>query len=286
MSTACLDHPVAALERLEYDYIHQHYESLPGQKRPSAKQVSEGFGQSLNAFYGGRVAEVLNHPRYRLHVVTSHGHHILKREHPIMTPLGYAGAFISNLVKRELLGAWLERVVFSSRGELPFIPGDFATQQIPLNERNFMAALQASCSIPFVLQAVHDIPDAPKGAYWDGGITDYHLHLNYNGLAKSPLVLYPHFQKAVIPGWLDKSLTWRHPSTPFLDNTIVLAPRAEWVKTLPNAKLPDRTDFMTYGADLAGRVKVWNEAVSASRQMADELSAWLAKPTLTDVYPL
>ena len=286
MSTACLDHPVAALERLEYDYIHQHYESLPGQKRPSAKQVSEGFGQSLNAFYGGRVAEVLNHPRYRLHVVTSHGHHILKREHPLMTPLGYAGAFISNLVKRELLGAWLERVVFSSRGELPFKPGDFATQQIPLNARNFMAALQASCSIPFVLQAVHDIPDAPKGAYWDGGITDYHLHLNYNGLAKSPLVLYPHFQKAVIPGWLDKSLTWRHPSTPFLDNTIVLAPRPEWVKTLPNAKLPDRTDFMTYGADLAGRVKVWNEAVSASRQMADELSAWLAKPTLTDVYPL
>ena len=286
MSTACLDHPVAALERLEYDYIHQHYESLPGQKRPSAKQVSEGFGQSLNAFYGGRVTEVLNHPRYRLHVVTSHGHHILKREHPLMTPLGYAGAFISNLVKRELLGAWLERVVFSSRGELPFIPGDFATQQIPLNERNFMAALQASCSIPFVLQAVHDIPDAPKGAYWDGGITDYHLHLNYSGLAKSPLVLYPHFQKAVIPGWLDKSLTWRHPSTPFLDNTIVLAPRPEWVKTLPNAKLPDRTDFMTYGADLAGRVKVWNEAVSASRQMADELSAWLAKPTLTDVYPL
>jgi hypothetical protein len=30
-----------------------------------------------------------------------------------------------------------------------------------------------------VLQAVHDIPGAPPGAYWDGGITDYHLHLDY-----------------------------------------------------------------------------------------------------------
>jgi len=44
-----------------------------------------------------RIHEVLNHPRYRLHVMTSHGQHILKREHPLLTPLGYAGAFISNL---------------------------------------------------------------------------------------------------------------------------------------------------------------------------------------------
>jgi hypothetical protein len=48
-----------------------------------------------------------------------------------------------------------------------------------LSEANFNAALQASCSIPFVLQAIHDIPGAPPGAYWDGGITDYHLHLDY-----------------------------------------------------------------------------------------------------------
>ncbi|MBA3623611.1 MAG: hypothetical protein H0W48_03990 [Methylibium sp.] len=25
---------------------------------------------------------------------------------------------------------------------------------------------------------MHDIPGAPPGAYWDGGITDYHLHWN------------------------------------------------------------------------------------------------------------
>ena len=286
MSTACLDQPVSAFERLEYDYIHQHYESLPGQKRPSAKQVSDGFGQSLQDFYGGRIHVVLNHPRFRLHVMTSHGQHILKREHPLMTPLGYAGAFISNLAHRKLLGSWLERMVFSNRGALPFDASDFSTQQIGLTERNFMAALQASCSIPFVLQAVHDIPDAPQGAYWDGGITDYHLHLNYNGLAQSPLVLYPHFQKAVVPGWLDKALAWRHASTPFLDNTIVLAPRPEWVKTLPNAKLPDRTDFVTYGSNLAKRVEVWNATVGASKQIADEFSLWLAKPSLADVYPL
>jgi hypothetical protein len=171
------------------------------------------------------------------------------------------------------MGLWLERVVFSSRGELPFAVGDYATQHIALTERNFLPAVQASCSIPFVLQAVHDIPDAPSGAYWDGGITDYHLHLNYKGL-----VLYPHFQRAVVPGWLDKALKWRHRATPFLDHTIVLAPNPEWVKTLPNGKLPDRSDFTTYASDLAGRVRVWTQAVRASEQLADELAHWCASP--------
>src|SRR5574343_1355990 len=57
MATACLDDPVAAFERLEHDYIHQHYDLPPGQKRVTAEQVSREFGNSLQAFYGGRMAE-------------------------------------------------------------------------------------------------------------------------------------------------------------------------------------------------------------------------------------
>lgn len=283
MATACLNDPVAAFERLERDYIHQHYEPLPGQKRVSAQQVSDAFGQSLQAFYGGRLGQVLAHPRYRLHIVTSRGRHVLHREHPLATPLGYAGAYLSNAVSRRALGGWLERVVFSGQGHaLPFDAQDFRTRSVTLTEGNFMPALQASCSIPFALKAVHDIPGAPRGAYWDGGITDYHLHLNWQappqGDAQDPegaLVLYPHFQQAVVPGWLDKALKWRHGATRFLDSTIVLAPNPEWVKTLPNGKLPDRNDFMTYDRDLAGRVKVWTTAAQASQQLADEFAQWL-----------
>jgi hypothetical protein len=280
MATACLHEPVAAFERLEHDYIHQHYEPLPGQKRVTAEQVSEAFGQSLQAFYGGRIDQVLNHPRYRLHIVTSRGRHILHREHPVATPLGYAGAYLSNAVSRRALGGWLERVVFSGQGaSLPFDSQDFRTRAVALTEGNFMPALQASCSIPFALKAVHDIPGAPTGAYWDGGITDYHLHLNWTAPIQGPeraIVLYPHFQKSVVPGWLDKALKWRHGATSFLDHTIVLAPNPEWVKTLPGGKLPDRQDFMTYDRDLAGRVKVWTAAASASQQLADEFAAWVA----------
>jgi hypothetical protein len=289
MATACLQDPVPAFERLEHDYIHQHYELPPGQKRVRAEQVSREFGRSLQAFYGGRIGEVLAHPRYRLHVVTSRGRHVLRREHPLLTPLGYAGAYLGNALARPALGAWLERVVFSSQGELPFGTRDFRTRQFLLNEANFMPAVQASCSIPFLLQAVHDIAGAAPGAYWDGGITDYHLHLDWQTpqhQSEGRIVLYPHFQRQVVPGWLDKALPWRHRPTRFLDHTVVLAPNPEWVKTLPNGKLPDRKDFMTYGQDLPARVKVWNAAASAAQQLADEWAQWLARPDLSRVRPL
>ncbi len=316
MATACLDNPVAAFERLEHDYIHQHYELAPGQKRVTADQVSETFGRSLQSFYGGRIPEVLNHPRYRLHIVTSRGRHVLHTEHGLRTPLGYLGAFLTNTVRRKAMGAWLERVVFSSTvadegraAALPFATGDYRTRQVALSEGNFNPALQASCSIPFVLRAIQDIPGAPKGAYWDGGITDYHLHLNYPGAGSTQnainsgaaradstgasgqmnaprLVLYPHFQKSVVPGWLDKGLKWRHRSSPFLDTMVVLAPNPDWVKSLPNSKLPDRTDFTHYGNDLDGRVKAWTAATRASQQMVDEFIAWLDKPDMNLVHPL
>lgn len=317
MATACLNDPVAAFARLEHDYIHQNYSLLPGEKRPAAQRVSTLFGQNLQAFFDGRVEEVLSNTRYRLHVLTSHGRGLLAREGGWRTALGYGGAFASNLLARRALGGWLERVVFSSQtgdpqgavARLPFDGSDFPTRQVVLSTANFHAAVQASCSIPFVLQAVHDIADAPRGAYWDGGVTDYHLHLNYasrsdamqsialnndlisttgkNCLNNSAaLVLYPHFQKSVVPGWLDKHLRWRHRATPFLDNMVLLAPSTEWITSLPRGKLPDRTDFTHYGADLAARVKAWNSAVAASEQLADEFAAWLHRPDLSLVRAL
>lgn len=287
MATACLQGAAQAFRRLEHDYIHQHYDVPPGQGRPSARQVSQTFRANLDAFYGGRVGEVLGHPRWRLHIVTSRGKGLLERDGRLRTPLGYAAAYLANAAGRQHLGRWLERVVFSSAGgPLPFETPDLPTQEVPLTADNFMEALQASCSIPFVLEPVAHISGAPSGAYWDGGITDYHLHLHYRYRADAPLVLYPHFQQAVVPGWLDKSLKRRHRSTSALDNMVVLAPNPAWVQRLPGAKLPDRTDFTRYGPDLAGRVAAWQAATAASQQLVDEWQAWLARPDPTLVQPL
>ena len=77
-----------------------------------------------------------------------------------------------------------------------------------------------------------------------------------------------------------------HAPTPCLDHAVVLAPNPEWVQTLPNAKLPDRQDFMTYGQDLQGRVKVWKAAASAAQLLADEWASWLDRPDPAQVQPL
>lgn len=285
MATATMRDPVAGFHRLTHDYLHQHYEPEPGRSWPSPAGVSRVFERTLHDFFQGEIEAMLSHPRWRLHVVTSRGRHLLGREGRVRTPLGYLGAALSNAVSRKALGAWLERVVFSSGDErLPVDLGDLRHRRVALSERNFGPALLASCSIPFVLQAVHDIPGAPPGAYWDGGITDYHLHLDYR--VGDGLVLYPHFQKQVVPGWLDKPLAWRHRASPFLDRMLLLAPDPAWVARLPNGKLPDRKDFTHYGPDLAGRMKAWNGAVAASRQLADEFEAWLRRPDPDQVQPL
>jgi hypothetical protein len=137
--------------------------------------------------------------------------------------LAFARAWLANAQSRHALGAYLERVVFSSSGaclrhqlgqasvktDAALFLHDFPARQVCLDEANWLAALQASCSIPMVLDPVWDLPGAPQGPYWDGGLTDYHLRLNYTAL-KPGLVLYPHFVDKLIPGWLDKPWFWRH----------------------------------------------------------------------------
>ena len=112
------------------------------------------------------------------------------------------------------------------------------------------------------------------------------MHLKYDSTPGPGLVLYPHFQKAVVPGWLDKGLKWRHRATAFLDRMIVLAPDPQWVRQLPNGKIPDRTDFIRYAHDVPARMRAWNEAAVASRQLAEEFAQWLEKPGAIPVDPL
>ena len=99
------------------------------------------------------------------------------------------------------------------------------------------------------------------------------------------LVLYPHFQRALVPGWLDKGLKHRHAASAMLSNVVVLAPNPDWVRTLPGGKLPDRSDFKAWRHDPAGRIQAWRQALAAAAQLADEAADWLARPT-QDAQPL
>ena len=77
-------------------------------KAPTKAHISERFGEGIDAMFGARENEVLNHPRYRLHVLTSRGRHLLRRDTRVRSPLGYAGAFFTNVVSRKAMSAWIE----------------------------------------------------------------------------------------------------------------------------------------------------------------------------------
>ena len=289
MACACLDDPAAAFAQMADDYIGQTYEHAPG-KLPQRRHVSEVFGANLRERFAPRAAELLANPRLRLHVFTSRGRHLLRREgrplSNISTPLGHLGAFAANALHRPAMGGFWERVVFSDpREALPFRLHDYRTRHVPLDAANLPLSILASCSIPYWLDPVHDIPGAPRGAYVDGGIVDYHLHLNYASMHDG-LVLYPHFQSTIIPGWLDKFLPHRHRATAQLSNVILLSPEPAWVATLPGGKLPDRADFKRYGDDTNARISAWTHAVRESERLRDDFANWAATGSGIDVQPL
>jgi hypothetical protein len=90
----------------------------------------------------------------------------------------------------------------------------------------------------------------------------------------------------VVPGWLDKSLKHRHRASAFLDNLVLLSPHPDWVRSLPNGKLPDRSDFKRYGDDVATRARDWQRAVAESERLAEEFSAWVDGRRAIEVLPL
>ena len=150
-------------------------------------------------------------------------------------------------------------------------------------------ALLASGSLPLIMQPVRDVPGAPPGNYWDGGIIDYHLALPY---ARQPaqLVLYPHFGEHIVPGWLDKAMPWRRaargPNRGWLDNVLIVAPSAEFLSTLPRGRLIDRSDFKFYGLDHDARVQAWSRAMDEGERLRDAFAAFVEKPDLSLIRPL
>ncbi|MES2900118.1 MAG: patatin-like phospholipase family protein [Pseudomonadota bacterium] len=279
MAAATFDDPIAAHQRLAHHYIHQTYP-----EKVDAAYVSRVCAGLLDAVCDGRDAELLANPHYRLAVITMRGIGALGRANGSRRReiMGFMQAAASNTLSRARLAGSMERVVFhdarDSHAWLRDGFDQFASHFVGLDQHNLRAALLASGSIPLVLEAVRDIAGAPPGAYWDGGLIDYHLHLPYQ---RDPgLVLYPHFSDFLVPGWLDKSMPWRRARGAMLDNLILVSPSPAFVARLPNGKLPDRSDFKRYGQHHQGRIRDWLQALGESERMAEALARWADKPDL------
>jgi len=293
MAAACHADPVAAFQRLGDFYCGQRYP-----KNPPPELVSAMCRQLLADFMGGHAHEILGHPHHRMHILAVRGKGMLAQPQTRQgVGMGFAGASLSNLVSRKRLAGHLERVVISdARDELVWLKpafDEFTNHHAPLNEQNLATALLASGTLPMVMQPVPGIAGAPEGTYWDGGLIDYHLSFPYAQMptgAAANIVLYPHFGAKIVPGWLDKSMPWRHASSArrnnWYDNVLLLSPSRAFLATLPRRKLPDRQDFHFYGLDHDARIVAWQQAIGQAQQLRDEFAAFVAQPDLSKVLPL
>jgi hypothetical protein len=279
MAASAFDDPVAAHKRLARLYAGQRYPA-----KVTASYVSQTCRALLDELLDGRADEALNHPHHHVNVLTVRGVGALARTNGARwrEMAGFLLAAANNTVSRRRLAASMQRVIFhDARDDATWLRDGFDAFDghfVGLSADNLRDALLASGSIPLVLEAVTNIAGAPDGAYWDGGLIDYHLHLPYQ---RDPgLVLYPHFNDYIIPGWLDKSMPWRRARDAALENMILVSPSPEFVASLPNGKLPDRKDFTVYGQDHAGRNRDWIRAIAESERMAEAFARWCEKPDL------
>lgn len=269
---ACLaqSRPEQALARFETAYLAQSYPD-----RPAAAEVSAESRRILQALLGREGAgEIVENTRVRSHIVTTR----LRIPRGLPVRLGVGAAALANAFSRASLAVFLERIVFSS--DVGAAPGfeALSTRHVALRPDNLEAAVLASGSIPFVMESVWDPPAAPPGVYLDGGLLDYHFDFRLR--TRPGLVLFPHFFDRITPGWFDKALPWRRPGVRDLDRVLLVAPSADFVRSLPGGRVPDRLDFQRLPT--RERQRIWREVVARCAQLGEVLEDWIESGRIGD----
>ena len=266
-AAACRHDTLRGLELFDQAYTNQRYTG-----KPTPEEISRESVKIQKIFFeDSGVREILSNPRFRLNFMAARcSGPLTGSEKRGLQGLGFAGASFLNLISRDLMGLVFQRTLFyDSRDEPPFFDMDqFPIDRVALTEENLQSALMASGSIPMVMSGVRDIPGAPDGTYRDGGVLDYHMDLPL--IKGDGLALLPHYSDRIIPGWLDKRLTWREPDPARLENTILISPSREFVKNLPLGKIPDRNDFLLFKGKDDERIGYWRLVVKESQRLADE----------------
>lgn len=236
------------------------------------KTVLEKFKELINLYLeDDALPFALGHKKYRLAVITARGRNLVAADNMWLQRTGLIAGFLLNLFSRNNIYRFAERVVFYQGSKPPYFcfRPDFRGSFVRINEINFKYAVMASGAIPLVVAGVHDIFDAPRGVYRDGGLVDYHLTHQF-AANENDIVLFFHHQERIIPGWLDKKLVRRVPDEKTLSNVLMVFPAQSFIEKLPDEKVPDRDDFLTYIDDAETRINKWRKTVELSAPLGEE----------------
>lgn len=260
---ACLaqQDPLAAHQRFIDAYFAQHYSA-----KPTIAEISEQSRQMIAAILGDNgAAELASNPLFHSHVVADRSLGWAASDNRLLLMLALGWTALLNWRDRQRQATMFARTVFCSASAPAFLFEDFATRLCRLVARNVPDVLLASAAVPLVLEGVRNIEGAEPGIYRDGGILDYHFDMNF--ARPKGLVFYPHFYGHLTPGWFDKMHKARTVATSALEDVVLVSPSAEFVRTLPNGRIPDRKDFLNF--DEKARLTIWRAVVNESRRLAE-----------------
>ncbi len=262
------NNPLDALERFQTAYLNQSYSA-----KPTAREISEETCRIRDAYLDDQAVEqVLEHPTMRLNFMAVRSKGLNAYENKILLGAGLLGSALANVINRKLLKLFFERTLFYHPKTQPpfFETSEFPIQKVPLCKENIKDALLASGSIPLVISGVKGIQGAADGTYRDGGVIDYHMDIPFLPASDEGIVLYPHYSRRVIPGWLDKKLTRRKPNPSHMINVLLAAPSESFIDSLPFGKIPDRNDFWTFAQKDRDRIAYWNTVIERSTELGEE----------------
>ena len=273
----CLPDSGAALDRYLKYYIEQRYTTWPGPDEVSS-ELSHIIHQIIaDATY----ADVDSAAHKKLYVINSRSKSLHSEGRRLKQTLVRAG--LANLISRKALFRHFERIIHHTQSSIsPVVLDDgMKTEYKLMTQQTFLSSLYATGSIPALC---HPVVMDDNLHYWDGGITDYHIALQYD---TPGLVLYPHFSNTIKPGWFDKHLSWRRASAAVTDKMILIHPSKAFIRSLPDQKIPDRKDFEIYFGRDDVRISRWYEVASASEVMAAEFkSLYESGNLINEIEPL
>lgn len=267
-------HPDPARKLPEF---HMGYFDYRYQKGESMSSVSRSTEAMLDAWLSlNDKKQILKNDKRPLHISVARSKGLVASANPFLEGLGLSLAALFTVFDRRGVGAFYDRIIFSSVGKAPYsgIWQDFKRTDYTLLPEALRDVIMASCSIPFLVEPLASLPGAPDARYRDGGFIDYHYDIPFK--PDGGLVLYPHFYPYIVPGWFDKKFKKRRASAKTRSHMLILAPSEEHVASLPGGRLTDRSDFLNF--DNEERIALWRKVTDASRRLADDFRRAVENP--------
>ncbi|MFH1114915.1 MAG: hypothetical protein V1792_13470 [Pseudomonadota bacterium] len=258
--------PAEAHERLRIAYSRNVFT-----RKDTPESIGRALKKNVDQFLRDEdIESILDHPSLDVAVQVVRAKGPAASENKMMQGSALLTAALCNAAGAGGMGLFYERIVFySGRREPAFLRSGFRGRTVGLSRENMRSVALATGSLPYIIEGVRNIHGAPRGTYRDGGLMDYQLNQDYQP-GEGGVTLFFHYQERIVPGWFDKKLPWRKPPDGSLDLVLQVYPGEEFLKILPDGRLPDREDFRRHVDDPSERIRRWDLVAEKSGNLGTE----------------